>query len=307
MATQHHSDEIQQIVGKLPPWLVRWGLSILFLIFGGIFLGSFFIRSPEMIQDRIILTTNRPPVNVTASVCGMVDTLLYPEETTVSADAPIAVLHSTSDFRSIYALEQYLTHCADRHCRQHIEMDSTFRLSDEIRNVWTVFRSLVRENGNVPQTGNHLPYRDELIALIRQWKETYLLIAPVSGKLIWLNTGWVNTGGVVAAILPEDTVCPEIQGVMSIGKTSYRKIVPGQRVEVILAGTNSTDNEILKGTVRATTPLIEQEGYRVTVSFPSGTGLPYRRLFTHSRFVIGWAKIIVEEQNLSDKLWEIRE
>jgi len=53
------SPQVQEIIGEVPPWLVRWGLSAVFAVIVLFFCLSWFIRYPEITTAtaRIITTT----------------------------------------------------------------------------------------------------------------------------------------------------------------------------------------------------------------------------------------------------------
>ena len=58
------SEEVQDIMSKIPNRLIRHGLAGMFaLILMGIFL-SWFIKYPEMIKGKMILTTTVEPVRI---------------------------------------------------------------------------------------------------------------------------------------------------------------------------------------------------------------------------------------------------
>ena len=42
--TNLYSDEAQAILGRAPSWVVRWGITVVVLIFAGIVLGGYFIK-----------------------------------------------------------------------------------------------------------------------------------------------------------------------------------------------------------------------------------------------------------------------
>lgn len=46
----YYSDEVQEIMGRIPPWIVRWGITAIFVIFAAILVGSYFIRYPETVE-----------------------------------------------------------------------------------------------------------------------------------------------------------------------------------------------------------------------------------------------------------------
>lgn len=45
----YHSREVQDILGKPPSWLIRWGITVLFLIIASLVGGCYFIKYPEVI------------------------------------------------------------------------------------------------------------------------------------------------------------------------------------------------------------------------------------------------------------------
>ncbi len=41
-----YSEEAQEILGKIPLWIIRWGITLIFLFFGAIIIGCCFIKYP---------------------------------------------------------------------------------------------------------------------------------------------------------------------------------------------------------------------------------------------------------------------
>lgn len=39
-----HSDEVQEIMGRQPAWILRWGITVLILILTGIIVACYFIK-----------------------------------------------------------------------------------------------------------------------------------------------------------------------------------------------------------------------------------------------------------------------
>ena len=61
-----HSEEIQEIMGRIPGWVVRWGISVIFSLFAVLLLISFFFKYPETIASSIVITTSNPPSDLIA-------------------------------------------------------------------------------------------------------------------------------------------------------------------------------------------------------------------------------------------------
>lgn len=69
------SEEIQELMGFIPKGIVRWGLTMIFMILSGIIIGSFFFKSPEIILAPMVLTTENPPVVLLSKSTGKIELL----------------------------------------------------------------------------------------------------------------------------------------------------------------------------------------------------------------------------------------
>ena len=44
------SEEVQEVMGQIPAWIVRWGITILFIVVLALLVGSYFFRYPDDID-----------------------------------------------------------------------------------------------------------------------------------------------------------------------------------------------------------------------------------------------------------------
>lgn len=51
-----YSEEAHEIMNTIPPRLIRWGITVIFLIFTGIIIASSLIEYPETMKGRVNLT-----------------------------------------------------------------------------------------------------------------------------------------------------------------------------------------------------------------------------------------------------------
>ncbi len=59
-----HSEEVQEIMGRAPSWVVRWGITVIFVILALIVLGYYIIKYPQTVTAPISITTvNAPPTS----------------------------------------------------------------------------------------------------------------------------------------------------------------------------------------------------------------------------------------------------
>ena len=49
------SEEVQEIMGTVPSWIIRWGITVLFGVVLSLFVGSYFFRLPEVVEAEMTL------------------------------------------------------------------------------------------------------------------------------------------------------------------------------------------------------------------------------------------------------------
>lgn len=99
------SEEVQDILTKVPNWMIRWGT---FLIFGIILLllfMSWFIRYPDVVSSEIIITTNTPPEKLVAKVNGKIQAILIENQANVKANTPLAVIENSANYKDVFLLK----------------------------------------------------------------------------------------------------------------------------------------------------------------------------------------------------------
>lgn len=98
------SEEVQEIISRMPGWIISYGATLLFIILLGIFWMAWFIRYPDIIKANIIITTNPPPVTLVARSAGKL-TLLKQENEKIAKGAIIAYIQSGASLNDVLTLE----------------------------------------------------------------------------------------------------------------------------------------------------------------------------------------------------------
>ena len=102
------SEEIQQVLTKVPHWMVRWG-SVLFLVLIIMILAlTWLVKYPDVISSAAIITTQIPPQKEYARVTGEIDTLLIRNNETVVKGQPLAVVENTANFEDVQLLKSIM-------------------------------------------------------------------------------------------------------------------------------------------------------------------------------------------------------
>lgn len=101
-----HSQEIKEIITKVPSWIIRWGLTIYFLILILVIGLSNIIAYPEYVRVQFTLKASNPAKPILAMTAGNLVNLLVNENDEVTFNQPLAYIESDTDINQVV---QYLS------------------------------------------------------------------------------------------------------------------------------------------------------------------------------------------------------
>lgn len=99
------SEEVQDILTKVPNWMIRWGTFVIFGIILLLLFISWFIKYPDVVTSEIIITTNTPPEKLIAKVTGKIQAILIDDKANVKANTPLAVIENSANYKDIFLLK----------------------------------------------------------------------------------------------------------------------------------------------------------------------------------------------------------
>lgn len=111
------SEEVQEILGTPPAWLIRWGTTIAFLVIIGIISVSWFVKYPDIIPAKVIITTPSQPASVITRTGGYLQKLLVVDEDSVVAGQQLAIMESNANIDDVMALESKLEWLQEKNSR----------------------------------------------------------------------------------------------------------------------------------------------------------------------------------------------
>ena len=103
------SEEVQEVLGWVPPWILRAGITMLFMIVVALLVGSWFFKYPDMIGAPILVTSYNPPVQVNARVNGKITQLLVTDKQQVQAFEYLAVIENPANIDDVERLRRQVT------------------------------------------------------------------------------------------------------------------------------------------------------------------------------------------------------
>lgn len=99
-----HSDDVQDIITAVPSWLLRWGITLFFIVLVLIIGLSALIRYPDIVKAQLKVDSPNSPKPVVAKISGKLVKLLVKENETVAAGQPLAYVESTASHAKVLAL-----------------------------------------------------------------------------------------------------------------------------------------------------------------------------------------------------------
>lgn len=102
------SEEVQEIMSKMPHWIVRRGAGVLFLLVLLLLAGAYFIHYPDVVLAKVIITSANPPVKLVAQSSGKIQHLEVTNQQFVKADQVIGVIENPADYNQVLQLKKRL-------------------------------------------------------------------------------------------------------------------------------------------------------------------------------------------------------
>jgi len=102
------SDEVKEILGKPPGWLVRWGTSILFIVIIIVLTGSGFFSYPDLVRAPVIITKENPPAILIARSPGKAEAIFHPDGARVNKSDTLAVIENPARYNDIFRLGNFI-------------------------------------------------------------------------------------------------------------------------------------------------------------------------------------------------------
>ncbi len=99
------SEEVQEILTRVPHWMIRWGNVLFLALILMLLFISWFVKYPDIIISEAIITTQIPPQKEYALITGDIDAILVENNQKVQKDQPLAILENTANYKDVYKLK----------------------------------------------------------------------------------------------------------------------------------------------------------------------------------------------------------
>ena len=102
---QLRSEEVQDILTKIPHWIIRWGSLVVLIIVFILFMVSWMVKYPDIITSEITITTQIPPEKLVAKTSGKIQAILIDDKAIVNENTPLAVIENAANYKDVFLLK----------------------------------------------------------------------------------------------------------------------------------------------------------------------------------------------------------
>ena len=101
-----HNEEVREIMQEIPGSLIRWGLTIIFMIITSIIAGSYFFKFKEIVSAPLVITTSRPPAPIIAKTSGRIARWFVADGQNINIGNVIALINNPASLEDFYQVEE---------------------------------------------------------------------------------------------------------------------------------------------------------------------------------------------------------
>lgn len=102
------SEDVQDVMGNVPPVILRWGVTVIALVVLLLLVGCFIFKYPDVVTGKITLTTEVPPANILARATGKIDKVYVANNQQVKTGAILGVIQNPANTNDIQLLNNRL-------------------------------------------------------------------------------------------------------------------------------------------------------------------------------------------------------
>lgn len=307
------SEEVQEVMGKIPSALVRYGILVLAFILLTIFAGSALFSYPDKINTEFTLMIYNPPAYLKSISAGRIEQIYVKNSQEVLKGDYLAVLENSANTEQVLFLDEKLSRWLNNG-RRIEEVGNLFQnYLPYLGSVQSAYSNSVAVwNNYLLHMHDSRTYETELLnslaelnSSIINWKKNFLFVSPINGKVafmqLWKENQLVSSDETMFVIVPLERSYPVGKALLPIQKAG--KVQLYQRVIIHIDGLSEQEYGFLEGKVESISPVPDEKGnFIIEVSFPNGLITTYGKQLPVMKIMSGSADIVTKEKSLFERL-----
>lgn len=134
------SEEVQEILTRVPHWMIRWGNIIIVILLLLMMMFSYFMKYPDILTTQITITTQNPPEKLVARTTGKIAKILVEDRVEVEPKTPLAIIENTANYKDVFNLKECLDTISINKTQFNFPFEKfTLLQLGEIQNAFTIF------------------------------------------------------------------------------------------------------------------------------------------------------------------------
>ncbi len=98
------SEEVQEIMGTPPKWIIRRGIVIISAVVLVLLGGSYFYKYPDIINARVTIVSENPPISIIARSDGKLDKIFVTDKQKVASNTILGLIENPTNYEDAYML-----------------------------------------------------------------------------------------------------------------------------------------------------------------------------------------------------------
>ena len=314
-----HSAEMQEIIGRMPHWLISWGISLIFIVIAILLAGSWYFSYPDVVTATMTLTTQNPPVDVVSPAGGRLQHILVNNGKAVANGEYLGALENIAHLPHVLELKKMLLQFEELidsfEPARSINLRRQLNLG-EIQNSYEIFLKkqadyleYLKLSPKDSRRKNKLQLElklsfNTLREAVGRWESKFVLKSPAAGTIsfarFWNNNRNVMAGDKVFIVRPEET--GEWLGQLLLPARNFVKVKIEQKVRVKLDGFPFMEFGFIWGKIRSISLLPVDSDYMLEIYFPWGLNTSMGKSLKLHHGMSGQAEIITANRRLLERV-----
>lgn len=101
------SDDVQEIIGTPPRWIVRWGTLVVTSAVFALVAMSFWVQYPDKVRGRVTITSKIAPVRVNAQKSELISKIYVKDGDQVQEGDVLVLMQNPANFEDVEELEEF--------------------------------------------------------------------------------------------------------------------------------------------------------------------------------------------------------
>ncbi|MCD6354422.1 MAG: HlyD family efflux transporter periplasmic adaptor subunit [Prolixibacteraceae bacterium] len=162
------SDEVQEIMGTPPKWIIRRGITIILAVVIVLLVGSYFYKYPDLISARVTIVSGNPPISIVARSDGKLDKIFVADKQTVSANTILGIIENPANYEDVYQLIQFLDSIQGYFSSPVLFNNLSFNNKYSLGQVHSFYSSFISQLKDYQTFLNFNPYEQRVQSLEKQ-------------------------------------------------------------------------------------------------------------------------------------------